>query len=93
MMISAEEKVPVDATTQNRQSKQLFYVPQLSSANSYPVKYFSNRQYNPLMMAAHTSLIRGNPIRQQQFEESSWPYTDSPLSSPGNQLTCSNPSL
>lgn len=91
-MISAEEKVPVDAITENRQSKQLYYVPQLTPANSYPVNYFS-RRYNPLMMAAHASLIRGNPIQQQQFEESSWPYTDSPLSSPGNQLICSNQSL
>ena len=90
-MISAEEEVPslVDATiTENRQSKQLFYVPQLTSYSSGNLlKYFSNsHQFDlPLMIPkqAPAPLFRRNPIQQQQLAATSWPYTYPLLLSPG----------
>lgn len=86
-MISAEEEVPSEAaTTGNRQSKQIYFVPQLTPASGYPAKYFSSSPYDlPLMMPKQTPFIRRPIQQQQQLEGSNWPYTYPVLSSPGNQ--------
>ncbi len=83
MMISAEEEVQSveEAATGNRQSKQIYLVPQLSPESTYPESYLEGSPYElPLMRPK----LRRFPVRKQQLAASNWPYTHHPLlSSPG----------
>ncbi|XP_046448675.1 uncharacterized protein LOC124197337 [Daphnia pulex] len=82
MTISAEEEVPsVDqAPTGNRQSKQIYLVPQLSSAAGY----LGGSPYElPLMMPRQSPFIQRYPVRkQQQLASLNRPYDYPLLSSP-----------
>ncbi|XP_046641227.1 uncharacterized protein LOC124326439 [Daphnia pulicaria] len=85
VMISAEEEVPSveEAATGNRQSKQIYLVPQLSPDSTYPESYLEGSPYElPLMRPKQSPLLRRFPVRKQQLAASNWPYTYPLLSSP-----------
>lgn len=73
-MVAAEEELPASTA---RQSKQIFLVPSMTPASTFPLGYYGrNPLAYPFLMPQQGSPIRSAPVEQLP-EASEWPMVPS----------------